>query len=253
MGIWKRIRPWLPVLILLPCGLFIYLFLTGCRFLGLAIIGLSCGYILHLFLRYLQKRHRKVGNLLLAIFYIVLAAGIAACTWAGILVGTATKGSPQTPCNYIIVLGAGVNGTTPSLSLQWRIDAAYEYLTAHPDTRCIVSGGQGENEDISEAQCMYDHLTAKGIEGSRIWLEDKSTSTRENIRFSLDLVQEKTGTRPKTAGILSSEYHLYRAGMFARQQGLDAVGIPASTQWPLLFLSYYIREICAVLYYTVFG
>lgn len=249
----KPIFPWLPVLLLLLCSLFIYLFLAGCRFLALTVLGLAGVYALHLVLWLLRKHHKKAGNILLTAFYVLAFAGLAACVWAGILVGNASIGNPDTPCEYVIVLGAGVNGTTPSQSLRERIDTAYEYLTAHPDVQCIVSGGQGSNEDISEAQCMYDHLIAQGIDGRRIWLEDKSTSTLENIDFSLNLIQQKTGTRPDTAGILSSEYHLYRAGQFARQQGLTAVGIPARTQWVSLFVSYFVREIFAVLYYSVFG
>ena len=100
---------------------------------------------------------------------------------------------------------------------------------------------------------MYQHLTAMGIDGSRIWLEDRSTSTLENIEFSLNVIEEKTGSRPDSAGILSSEYHLYRAGLFAKQQGLTAVGIPARTYWRHLFVSYFVREIFAVLYYSILG
>ena len=249
----KQFLIWLPVPFFAVCGLFIYFCLSGCRFLGLVVLGLAGVYTLHLALRILKKHHKKVGNLLLAVFYILAAVGLAACIWAGCLVGAACKGDVDTPCDYVIVLGAGVNGTTPSKSLQERIDAAYIYLRDHPQVQCIVSGGQGPNEDISEAQCMYLRLTEKGIDGERIWLEDKSTSTLENIRFSLELIEQKTGSRPATAGILSSEYHLYRAGQFAAQQGLTCVGIPARTQWRHLFVSYYIREIFAVLYYSVFG
>ena len=190
---------------------------------------------------------------MLAVFYALMLLGLIVACWAGFRIGGAMKGKPDTPCQYVIVLGAGVNGTTPSQSLQWRIHTAYEYLTANPQVQCIASGGQGPDETISEAQCIYDHLTARGIDGSRIWLEDRSTSTQENIRFSLDLIESKTGIRPDTAGILSSEYHLYRAGQFAEQQGLSAVGIPAGTQRPGLFLSYFLREIFAVLYYSIFG
>ena len=249
----KPLLPWLPVPLLLICSLLIYLFLTGCRFLALVVLLLAVIYALHLLLWLLKKRRKKAGTVLLAIFYVFGFLALASCIWTGMLVGNASKGSPGTPCDYVIVLGAGVNGTTPSLSLQWRIDAAYEYLTSHPEVQCIVSGGQGSNEDISEAQCMYDHLTAKGIDGSRIWMEDQSTSTLENISYSLKLIEQQTGTRPNTAGILSSEYHLYRAGLFAKQQNLVPVCIPARTPWPSLFVSYFMREIFAVLYYSIFG
>lgn len=253
MNTLKPIIKWLPVLLLCLCSLFIILMLPSYRFLAVVMLLLAAAYFLQLLLWQLRKRHKKAGAILLTVFYALVVTGLAACVWAGILIGSACKGAPATPCEYVIVLGAGVNGTTPSQSLQWRIDKAYEYLTANPQVQCIASGGQGPNEAISEARCIYDHLTKKGIDGSRIWLEERSTSTQENIRFSLDLIQSKTGTRPDTAGILSSEYHLYRAGQFAKQQDLSAVGIPARTQRPALFVSYYIREIFAVLYYSIFG
>lgn len=249
----KKLSPWLPVLLLLLCSLFIVLIFPSYRFLAVVMSLLAAAYCLHRLLWQLRKHHKKGGNVLLSIFYTLMFVGLVAGIWAGVRIGNAAKGSPDTPCNYVIVLGAGVNGTTPSQSLQWRIDKAYEYLIENPQVQCIASGGQGTNEAISEAQCIYDHLTAKGIDGSRIWLEDRSTSTQENIRFSLDLIESETGTRPDTAGILSSEYHLYRAGQFAKQQGLSATGIPARTQRPGLFLSYFLREIFAVLYYSVFG
>lgn len=249
----KQFFRWLPVLLLCLCSFFVYFFLAGCRFLALVILGIAAAYCVYLALRIVQKHHKKLGSRLLMIFYILVAVGLIACIWAGILVGNAAQGNPDAACEYVIVLGAGVNGTTPSLSLQWRIDAAYEYLSAHPQVQCIVSGGQGPGEDISEAQCMYDRLTAMGIDSSRIWLEQQSTSTQENIAFSLEVIQQATGSRPDTVGILSSEYHLYRAGRFAAEQGLTAIGIPARTQWPHLFISYFVREIFAVMYYSIFG
>ena len=157
------------------------------------------------------------------------------------------------PVAAMVVFGAGVNGNVPSLSLRNRIDGAYNYLAANPDAICIVSGGQGTGENISEAECMFRELTKMGIGAERIWQEDQSTSTRENLKFSLDLIQQRTGIRPTEIGLLSSEYHLYRAGLFAQEQGVTAYGIPAETSWVSLRINYYLREIVAVWYYTLFG
>ena len=249
----KQLSIWLPVVLLLLCSLMILLIFPSYRFLAVVLSLLSAAYTLHFLLWQLRKHHKKAGTILLILFYLLALVALVAGSWTGFRIASAAKGSPDTPCEYVIVLGAGVKGTTPSQSLQWRIEAAYRYLAANPQVQCIASGGQGPDEDISEARCIYEHLTQKGIDGNRIWLEDRSTSTRENIRFSLDLIQNKTGTRPKTVGILSSEFHLYRAGLFAAQQDLNCVGIPAQTQRPALFLSYFLREIFAVLYYAFFG
>ena len=100
---------------------------------------------------------------------------------------------------------------------------------------------------------MYKDLTAHGIDPARIWMEDKSTSTGENIAFSLSLIEQKTGNRPDRAGIVSSEYHLYRAGRIAAKEGLSTFGIPAKTSYPFLFLNYFLREIPVIWYYTLTG
>jgi uncharacterized SAM-binding protein YcdF (DUF218 family) len=116
-----------------------------------------------------------------------------------------------------------------------------------------VSGGQGNNELISEAQCMFNELTRMGIGEDRIWMEDQSTSTRENLRFSLALIQERTGVKPARIGLVSSEYHLFRAGLMAGDEDVTALGIPARTSWISLRINYFMREIVAVWAYLLLG
>ena len=100
---------------------------------------------------------------------------------------------------------------------------------------------------------MFNDLTAPGIPARRLWLEDRSTSTWETLNFSLDLIEEKTGTRPETIGLVSSEYHLYRAGLFARDCGVTAVGIPAKTSWLTIRINYFMREVGGIWHYLVLG
>ena len=100
---------------------------------------------------------------------------------------------------------------------------------------------------------MQAYLVEHGIAPERIWMEEKATSTWENIRFSLDLIEKTTGLRPKTAGIVSNEFHLCRAGLMARRQGLTAVGIPAHTSWVSLRVNYFLREIVAVWKLMILG
>ena len=92
--------------------------------------------------------------------------------------------------DYIIVLGAHVAGTRLSKALLERTRRALRYLEENPETRAVLSGGQGQGEQISEAEAMYRYLTEHGIDGSRLILEDRSTNTKENLDFSL----EKIGT-----------------------------------------------------------
>ena len=183
---------------------------------------------------------------------LLLLGSIAAATTAGFIVKAAHP--TQIPaCDYIVVLGAGVRGTVPSPSLQERIRAAHDYLTANPDAVAVLSGGQGPGEEITEAECMYRELTEMGIDKNRLLLEESSSSTIENLKFSMDIIEEKTGQRPQIIGIVSSEYHIFRANLFAKHLKLDAVGIPAKTSWFLLRLNYYLREIVAVWKYFILG
>ena len=189
------------------------------------------------------KKH-PILTVTAAVLCFVLLAFIV--TGAAIMFsGTADEGE----FDYLLVLGTVVEGTEPSSMLSDRIQGAYEYLTAHPDVVCIVSGGKGDEVNLSEAQCMYNELTELGIDPARIWMEDRATSTVENFQFSLALIEERTGVRPDCLGVLSSEFHLLRARMFAREQGISPVAIPAKTSDPATFRSFFLREIVMVWYY----
>ncbi len=186
------------------------------------------------------------------ILSLLLCLGIAAAAFTGVLIA---RGGVQqdTPCQYVIVLGAGVNGTQPSLILSDRLRATLSYLQENPNTVCIVSGGQGPGEEITEADCMAQWLLEKGISEDRIWREDRATSTYENILFSLALIEEKTGQAPAAAGIISNEFHLYRAGLTAKAAGLAPIPIPAKTSWVSLRINYFLREIPALWLYWLRG
>jgi uncharacterized SAM-binding protein YcdF (DUF218 family) len=181
---------------------------------------------------------------------LILGIILAAVTLGFILGGAAPADEAY---DYMIVLGAGVHGTTPSMILSERIEAAHDYLTAHPDTIAVLSGGQGHGEEITEAKCMFDSLVARGIDPQRLWLEEQSTSTWENLRFSLAIMEEKTGSRPQRIGLVSNEFHLYRACLVAQEHGVQAGGIPARTEWVSLRVNYYLREIAAMWKYLLLG
>ena len=143
--------------------------------------------------------------------------------------------------------------TGPSASLWDRIYAAEEYPKAHPDTIAIVSGGQGDDEPWTEAEVMYTELVYMGIEPERIWVEDKATSTWENMNFALALIEEKTGARPEMLGILSSEYHLFRASLFAKECGVGFVGVPARTSRMGQTINHFMREVAGVWHFLLLG
>ena len=142
----------------------------------------------------------------------------------------------------VVVLGCQVfPDGHPSLMLRGRINAAYDYLTAHPDALCIASGGQGEDEPMSEAQCIRDYLIAAGIDPERIRLEDRSTSTEENMRYSLPMLRSLE-TDVESVGIVTNDFHVFRALCLARKNGgFTFYGVPArSTVFG--FIHYAMRE-----------
>lgn len=126
---------------------------------------------------------------------------------------------------YAIILGAKVNGTLPSLSLKYRLEAALEYAEKYPHIILILSGGQGPDEDISEAEAMKVFLTSNGISEERLILEDTSTSTYENIELSLALLPDTINS----ITIITSDYHLSRAKIIAQKFNLTADVIAAKT------------------------
>lgn len=156
---------------------------------------------------------------------------------------------PQQNLDYIVVLGAKVNGREPSGALRNRIQVAKEYLEANPATIAVLSGGQGPDEEISEAQCMYERLTSGGIDPARLIIEDQSTDTSENLIFSRRLIPE---TDVKI-GIVTNNFHIFRALATARGLGwTDVYGVPVATT--LFSMPHYLmREFIGVLYDGVKG
>lgn len=149
---------------------------------------------------------------------------------------------------YLLVLGTTVEGTEPSPMLADRIQAAAKYMEKHPNVICVVTGGKADENNISEAQCMYNGLTQLGIDPSRILKEGKATSTVENFQHSVALLEKELGYCPKNIGVLSSEFHLLRSGILAKSHDLKPVLVAANTSDMNTFFRYFLREIPMVWY-----
>lgn len=249
----KNIRKWLIPSILFAIGVILYGFVVGHSFLGLVCMGIAAVICCYRLLNILQIKKEKTAKVLRRVLTGILVLGVLIYAVTLVPIFRAAAGDADTDCQYIVVLGAKVNGTDPSLTLRERINAAYDYLAAHPDTIAVLSGGQGSDEGISEARCMFNELTELGIDPQRLWMEDRSTSTWENLNFTLALIEEKTGIRPDAIGLVSSEFHLFRAGLFAKDCGVTAVGIPARTGWLSLRINHYLREVAGVWHYIILG
>ncbi len=145
--------------------------------------------------------------------------------------------------DYIIVLGAHVDGTRLTLALLERTRRALQYLEENPGTRAVLSGGQGTGEAITEARAMYNYLTECGIAPGRLLLEEKSTTTKENLCFSMKVI----GTRDVSVGVVTNNFHVFRGTAIGRKCGFREVyPIPSPYRtWRLFF--YIPREILAIL------
>ena len=210
------------VLLLLELGLFFVFFaplflriFNAGNLFGMAVSAIC--FLLTLFHRpFGQLLSRIWGNLcgkcVLSILALLLTAGIAFAGFCSVKMVQYYQNPPQTPCT-VVVLGCKVKGTVPSLMLQRRLEAAKGYLQQHPEVSCIVSGGKGTGEDISEAQAMKTYLTAAGIAADRILMEDRSTDTHENLLFSKQILEQQG--LPNRITILTDGFHQYRAHRMA--------------------------------------
>lgn len=189
--------------------------------------------------RFLSARMKeRRGKLIIVSTAVFLGCGVVWCGALSLLMATAMGTQPELPAT-VIVLGCRVNGETPSMSLVRRADTAADYLLANPSVQVIVSGGQGANEWISEAEAMKRILEQRGVSEDRILVEDRSTSTLENLTFSKDLL---AGNGLSTSVIIVSEgYHMYRALSVAERIGLDAQELAAPSV-PWLLPTSWVRE-----------
>ncbi|HKM34927.1 MAG TPA: YdcF family protein [Lachnospiraceae bacterium] len=166
----------------------------------------------------------------------------------GMIISGFVKTAPK-ELDYIIVLGAQLKEYGPSYSLQMRLDQAYGYLKENKNTKVIVSGGQGSNEPYTEAQGMYEYLVKKGISPNRIIKEDQSMNTHQNLMFSSKYIN----TKSDNVGIVTSNFHVFRALHLAKALGFQRVyGIASKAYIPLLPNNMF-REFLSIIKDFLFG
>ena len=240
-----KAKLWLiAVIVLLVAAVVFAVAMTGHTF-----VAALCAFIalVIVYFHFVRRRGLRIAAA------IVLAAGIAVfgVIEAPIVAGARTDAPDDV--EYLVVLGAGLHGDVPSLSLTDRLEGALAWLEAHPDCVAVVSGGQGPGETMTEGEAMGIWLEARGIDPSRIIVEDRATSTQENLEYSFALIRGRGGEPDGNCAIVTSEYHLYRAKALAARQGVECFGVAARTSWPTLMLNYFIREGFAVTYYRLTG
>ena len=220
----------------------------GVRFTGFLLLGLAGLLLADLLLERLATRDGR-WRPVRRIFRGCLAAGLALLlALEVVIIDRGRSDLTPLPADAAIVLGAGVNGTEPSLSLRTRLDKALEYLEYWPEIPAVLTGGTGYGEEISEARCMYDDLTERGVDPDRLILEDQAGNTAENFALSRPLL-EAAGVDPAadTVAVVTNDFHIARSELIAARQGYgDTVGIPAPLPWPHLTVNYYLREAFAL-------
>lgn len=183
---------------------------------------------------------KKVPRLVKGICIAVVAVGFTAFFIVEGCIISQMHEKGKAGLDYIIVLGAQVRESGPSAALKYRLDEAVEYLEDNPKTICIVSGGQGANEPYSEAEGMAQYLKEQGIDASRILLEDKSLNTEQNMEYSKALIKDGA-----SVGIITNDFHLFRAKQIARKYGLDNVCGIAAKSTPVYLPNNMLREFLA--------
>ena len=244
---------WIGIVFFSLLAVFFHFCMIGYSFTVTVCLGIVATLLFYALIPVFAKNHPVTARKVKRMVSAILCIGILAACVTEFFILRASLGEPKESCDYAVVLGAKVRASGPSVSLMDRIYGARNYLEAHPNVIAIVSGGQGPDEPMTEARAMYDELVKLGIDPDRIWLEENATSTWENLNFALNLIEEKTGARPDKIGIISSEYHLFRASLFANSVGVESVLIPAETSILSQRINHLMREVIGVWHFLILG
>lgn len=166
------------------------------------------------------------------------------------MVRAASEGK-SAEADAVIVLGAAVHGDKVTWVLENRLNTAIDYLNEHPNAVCVVSGGQGAGETVTEASAMKKYMVERGIDGNRVYMEERAKNTKENFSYSKAIIDSVLGKNARIA-FVTTNFHVYRAGQVAKAQGLSVTGIPAEDVW-YLRLNNFLRECVGICVYALRG
>lgn len=209
-----------------------------------ASIGFFAIYLLYKFniIEKIPKKIRKALLILSYIFIIILFFAISR-------VALGFKNNDEQKLDYLIVLGSHVTKDGPALATAYRLDRAYEYLKNNKETKCIITGGMGNNEHDTEASVMGDYILNKGLESNRLILEEEASTTYENFLYSSKYMDIENDN----IGIVTNNFHIYRSMQIAKKQGYKKIyGMPAYSL-PINLLSNCLRESFALIVYKLTG
>jgi uncharacterized SAM-binding protein YcdF (DUF218 family) len=196
----------------------------------------------------MDKGFLKFLKWLIAGCYTVAIGIFLVC---GFLMIRASSEGERVEADAIIVLGAAVHGDKVTWVLENRLNTAMAYMEAHPNAICIVSGGQGPGETVTEGSAMKKYMVERGMDENRIYAEEQATNTKENFENSKAIIDEAIGEGARIA-FVTTNFHVYRAGQVAKEKGVNAVGIPANDVW-YLRLNNFLRECVGICVYALRG
>ncbi len=205
------------------------------------VLAAACGLV-----SFILSRRRLVQRLpgALKVFIVMIfTAGLLCFGIVEGLICSRFQAKAQPGADYVIVLGAQWKMNGPSYVLKKRLDKSLEYLRENPDTSVIVSGGQGSDEPVSEAQGMFEYLVAAGIEQERILLEDRSTSTYENLYYSAALLDKEKDR----VVLVTNNFHVFRGEKIAEKMGYAHVEGLAAASYPAMLPNNMLREFLGVI------
>lgn len=194
---------------------------------------------------YITSRKGLLWSVLRTLVAVVFLAGAVSFAYvSGLMISASRNYVPSYSSNVtLVVLGCKVNGDQPSLMLERRLEAAADYMLKNPDSNCIVTGGQGPDEDYPEAVIMKRRLTELGVSASRIKTEDKSTSTRENLTFAMEKIAQNKYS--STIAVVTDPFHQLRASMICEELEVSHYAICSNTPWYLV-MYYWFREMFGI-------
>ena len=239
-------------ILLLYSAIFIMLYPRNQGAYFLASIGLVL--FLYAFSRGKVLSKCKKGALKFARIAVTCGFCFMLATFAGfcISVAVASTHSLEDGKDALIVLGAGLRGETVSITLAKRLDKAAGYYLENPDVVVVVSGGQGEDELVSEAFAMRKYLISRGVNAENVLLEDKSTNTAENFSFSKAVLDMHFSGEDYSCAYVTNGFHCYRAGKYAEKEGFGTDFLPAHTPF-FMMPAYCAREYLGNAHFIVFG
>lgn len=189
----------------------------------------------------------RLPRMVLCALFVLVGIGLAVFVYIEGLVISHMGQTADTDVDYVIVLGAQVREDGPSEVLRYRLDRAVAYLESHPDTICILSGGQGSNEPFPEAEGMARYLEQCSIPKDRLILESQSLTTAENIKNCRALLPDGV-----SVGIITNDFHMFRALQIAKKQGMSDVTAITAGSVRLFLPNNMLREFFAEIKFLLF-